>query len=51
MPPGRLAMSEEVAGAVLFLAGPQSSHATGTILRLDGGLFLPWWSKRGTGEL
>ena len=22
-----------------------------SILHLDGGLFLPWWSKRGTGEL
>ena len=24
---------------------------TGSVLHLDGGLFLPWWSKRGTGEV
>lgn len=51
LPLGRLATAEEVADAVLFLAGPQSRYATGTILHLDGGIFLPWWSKRGTGEL
>ena len=51
LPLGRLASPEEVADAVLFLAGPQSRYATGTILHLDGGIFLPWWSKRGTGEL
>ena len=28
-----------------------SNDHTGTILHIDGGLFLPWWSKRGTGEL
>ncbi len=51
LPLGRLATAEEVAGAVLYLAGPASSYVTGTILHIDGGLFLPWWSKRGTGEL
>ena len=51
LPLGRLATAEEIADAVLFLAGPQSSYVTGTILHIDGGLFLPWWSKRGTGEL
>ena len=51
LPLGRLATAEEIAGAVLFLAGPESSYVTGTILHIDGGLFLPWWSKRGTGEL
>ena len=51
LPLGRLATPEEIADAVLFLAGPQSSYVTGTILHIDGGLFLPWWSKRGTGEL
>jgi len=33
------------------LADPASDYITGTILHVDGGLFLPWWSKRGTGEL
>ena len=51
LPLGRLATPDEIADAVVFLAGPQSSYVTGTILHIDGGLFLPWWSKRGTGEL
>ena len=50
LPWGRLATSEEVARAVLFLAEPGSDYITGTVLHVDGGLFLPWWSKRGTGE-
>lgn len=50
LPMGRLATSEEIAAGVRFLLGPESAYMTGSILHLDGGLFLPWWSKRGTGE-
>ena len=50
LPWGRLATSDEIARAVLFLADPASDYITGTILHIDGGLFLPWWSKRGTGD-
>ena len=50
LPWGRLATSEEIARAILFLADPGSDYMTGTILHVDGGLFLPWWSKRGGGE-
>ncbi len=51
LPLGRLAAPEEIARAVLFLADPASGYITGTTLHIDGGLFLPWWSKRGGGEL
>jgi glucose 1-dehydrogenase len=51
LPWGRLATPEEIAHAVQFLADPESDYITGTILHVDGGLFLPWWSKRGTGDL
>lgn len=47
LPLGRLATAEEIARAVLFLADPASGYITGTTLYVDGGLFLPWWSKRG----
>jgi glucose 1-dehydrogenase len=47
LPLGRLATSAEIARAVLFLADPASSFITGTVLHIDGGLFLPWWSNRG----
>ncbi len=50
LPWGRLATSDEIARAILFLADPASDYITGTILHIDGGLFLPWWSKRGTGD-
>lgn len=49
LPWGRLASADEIARAVLFLAEPGSDYITGTILHIDGGLFLPWWSKRGSG--
>jgi glucose 1-dehydrogenase len=51
LPWGRLATPAEIARAVLFLADPASDYITGTTLHIDGGLFLPWWSKRDGGEL
>lgn len=51
LPWGRLATSDEIARAILFLAEPGSDYITGTVLHVDGGLFLPWWSKRGSGDL
>jgi glucose 1-dehydrogenase len=50
LPWGRLATSEEVGRAILFLADPASDYITGEILHIDGGLFLPWWSKRDAGD-
>jgi len=51
LPMGRLATPEEIAQGVLFLCTPAAAYMTGSILHLDGGLFLPWWSQRGTGTL
>ncbi|HUR55790.1 MAG TPA: SDR family oxidoreductase [Gemmataceae bacterium] len=51
LPWGRMATADEIARAVLFLAEPASDYVTGTVLHIDGGLFLPWWSKRGSGTL
>jgi len=49
-PMGRLATPEEMAAGVLFLVDPRNGYVTGSTLSLDGGLGLPWWSKRGTGD-
>ena len=51
LPWGRLASADEIARAILFLADPASDYINGTILHVDGGLFLPWWSKRDSGSL
>ena len=51
LPMGRMATADEIAGGVAWLCSDAAAYMTGSILHLDGGLFLPWWSKRGTGEL
>lgn len=50
LPLGRLARPEEIARGILFLVSSESDYVTGSILYMDGGIFLPWWSKRGSGE-
>jgi glucose 1-dehydrogenase len=49
-PMGRLATPEEVAHGIFFLVDPDTRYMTGSTLIMDGGLALPWWSKRGTGD-
>ncbi|MFL5244518.1 MAG: SDR family NAD(P)-dependent oxidoreductase [Gemmataceae bacterium] len=49
VPWGRLAKPEEIARGILFLADPESDYITGSTLVIDGGLQLPWWSKRAQG--
>ncbi len=50
LPLGRLAQPEEIARGIVFLSDPDSSYITGSLLTIDGGGMLPWWSKRGTGD-
>ncbi len=51
LPTGRLATADEIARGALFLLDPASEQVNGTTLTMDGGLSLPWWSKRGGGGL
>ena len=51
LPVGRMARPEEMARGVLFLVDPASEYINGMTLKVDGGLSLPWWSKRGSGSL
>lgn len=39
--PQRLAMPEEIAGAIAYLCGPLSDHITGTTLHVNGGSYTP----------
>jgi glucose 1-dehydrogenase len=50
LPWGRLATSEEIAHGALFLVDPRSDYVNGTTLEMEGGLALPWWSKRDQGD-
>jgi len=38
VPLARMASADEIAGAVVFLAGPDAAYITGAILPVDGGL-------------
>ncbi len=49
-PMGRLATPEEIAHGIFFLVDPDTQYMTGSTLIMDGGLALPWWSKRGSGD-
>ncbi len=51
LPVGRLATVDEMARGALFLLDPANEQVNGTTLTMDGGLSLPWWSKRGGGGL
>jgi len=37
-PMGRLVFAEEVAAAIVYLAGPAAASVTGTALAVDGGM-------------
>jgi glucose 1-dehydrogenase len=51
LPSGRLARPDEIARGVVFLVDPASAYVNGITLGIEGGLALPWWSRRGSGTL
>ncbi len=40
IPLGRLGQPEDIANAVVFLAGPQAAYITGTTLHVNGGMYM-----------
>jgi glucose 1-dehydrogenase len=48
LPWKRLGRPEEVARGVVFLCDPASDYITGSTLKIDGGVTLPWWANRGS---
>jgi NAD(P)-dependent dehydrogenase (short-subunit alcohol dehydrogenase family) len=50
IPLRKIGRPEDIAQAVLFLAGPDASHVTGTEITVDGGLSLALMPATGTGK-
>ena len=51
LPMGRLGTSEEMARGIAFTLSDDAAYMTGSIMTMDGGVSLPWWSNRADGEL
>jgi len=50
LPMGRMGTSDEMAHGVCFTLSDEASYMIGTTLTMDGGVGLPWWSKRTEGK-
>ncbi len=51
LPWGRLGKPEEIGKGIAFVLSDAADYMTGSILTLDGGVSLPWWSNRAEGEM
>ncbi len=49
LPWHRLGTPEEIARGIVFLCDPASDYITGSWLKIDGGITLPWWANSGSG--
>lgn len=50
LPMGRMGSPEEMAHGVCFTLSDEASYMTGSTLTMDGGVGLPWWSRRTEGK-
>lgn len=51
LPWKRLGTPEEIAKGIIFCLSDDADYMTGSILTMDGGVSLPWWSNRASGEM
>lgn len=51
LPWGRMGNPDEIANAIAFVLSPECDYMTGSTLTIDGGVSLPWWSNRASGEM
>lgn len=51
LPWGRLGQPEEIAKGISFMLSDDADYMTGSIMTMDGGVSLPWWSNRAEGEM
>ena len=50
IPLKRMGTPEEIGRAILYTLSPDADYMTGSVLLIDGGITLPWWSKRKEGK-
>lgn len=51
LPWGRMGTPQEIARGIGFLLSDDADYMTGGTMTMDGGVGLPWWSNRGSGEM
>jgi glucose 1-dehydrogenase len=51
LPWGRLGTPEEIARGIAFVLSSDCDYMTGSTFSMEGGVSLPWWSNRGSGEM
>jgi glucose 1-dehydrogenase len=51
LPWGRMGRPDEIGRAVAFLLSDDAEYMTGGTMSVDGGVSLPWWSNRASGEM
>ncbi len=50
LPMGRMGTADEMAHGVCFTLSEEGSYMSGSTLTMDGGVGLPWWSRRTEGK-
>ncbi len=51
LPWGRMGTPEEIGKAIVWTLSDDADYMTGSTLTIDGGVSLPWWSNRDSGEM
>jgi glucose 1-dehydrogenase len=51
LPWGRLGTPDEIAKGITFILSDDCDYMTGSLLSMEGGVGLPWWSNRADGEM
>jgi glucose 1-dehydrogenase len=51
LPWGRLGKPEEIARGIVFVLSDDCDYMTGSTFSMEGGVSLPWWSNRDSGEM
>ncbi len=51
LPWGRMGTPEEIARGIAFILSDDCDYMTGSTFSMEGGVSLPWWSNRESGEM